>query len=88
MKLCEKSHQNSIWPYLVALFISSFTAFLTWFTLAYSHFDMTERLLGSIGMFLATDATLTHYMMACMKRHSRPQAQVHRFNHRQRPIGT
>jgi hypothetical protein len=85
MKLCAQCHHTP-WPYLFALFISGFTAFLTWFTLAYSHFDATERLLGSIGIFLAADATLTHYMMACMKRHCRHQDRG--FSHRQRPLST
>lgn len=92
MKLCAQCHQTP-WPYLLALFLAGFAAFLTWLTLGYSEFDPTERVLWSIGVFLAVDTTLTHYMMACMKRHCRHHGHAyssrdHGLAHRHRPLIT
>jgi hypothetical protein len=94
MKLCSQCHHTP-WPYLVAAFISTFAAFLTWLILGYNtHFDGSERLLGSLGMFFMMNVTLTRYMMACMKRHCRHGEQhrqhvpVRNLGHRPRPIGT
>lgn len=68
MRICKQSWYV-IWPYLIAVFIAGFAAFLTWLTLGYSEFDETERIIGAIGMFLIVGATLSHYMMSCMERH-------------------
>ncbi|KOR30991.1 hypothetical protein TI05_13165 [Achromatium sp. WMS3] len=68
IKICSQC-QYAFWPYLVALFIAIFAAFLTWLTLGYSEFDATERIIGAIGMFALAGTTLSYYMTSCMERH-------------------
>ena len=70
MKLCPKCRKTP-WPFLFALFIAGFTAFLTWLILLYSQFDVTHRWVWSGVVFVAAAATLVHYVISCMKRHCR-----------------
>lgn len=70
MKLCSQCRKTP-WPFLFALFISGFTAFLTWMMLLLSQFGATERVIVTAVVFLAAAATLIHYMLSCMKRHCR-----------------
>ncbi|KOR30701.1 hypothetical protein TI04_04540 [Achromatium sp. WMS2] len=93
MKFCIKCH-TTLWPYLIALFIAGFAAFLTWLTLSYSEFDPTEKMLIASGTFLMVAATITHYMIACMERHCRhdqdykgKKRRPHKIGNRQRPVG-
>jgi hypothetical protein len=92
MKLCSQCHHTP-WPYLVAVFIAAFAAFLTWLILGYNaEFSAHECLLGSIGMFLVVGAALSHYMMSCMKRHCRHNTpnrnSAQGLGSRPRPLGT
>jgi formate-dependent nitrite reductase membrane component NrfD len=97
MKLCAQCH-NTVWPYLIALFIAGVTAFLTWIILGYSDFDAIERILIAAGIFLGTSVALAYYMMVCMQRHCHHHHQkiFHRHNYHRhtnnlsnhhRPIG-
>lgn len=90
MKICAKCHL-AFWPYLIALFIASVTAFLTWLILGYSDFDTTEQILIAAGMFMLTGVSLTHYMMICMQRHCHHHNHAFRhsntFRSRQRQVG-
>jgi apolipoprotein N-acyltransferase len=70
MKLCQECRKTP-WPFAFALFISSFTAFLTWLMLSFSGFNDTEQLIGSSMVFVAAAATLFHYVLSCMRRHCR-----------------
>jgi ABC-type uncharacterized transport system permease subunit len=68
MKLCSDCRRTP-WPFLVALFIASFAAFLTWLTLSFNQADTTQLILGVAVMFVAAGATLIHYVINCMRRH-------------------
>jgi hypothetical protein len=70
MKLCSQCRKTP-WPFLFALLLAGFAAFLTWLTLLTSQFDATDRLLMTGAVFLATAGTLSHYMVSCMRRHCR-----------------
>ena len=80
MKLCSQC-RHSVWPFVFALFIAAFAAFLTWMTLYYSRFDTVERLLLTGGVFVAAAATLIHYMLSCMRRHCRHDDHGHPDSH-------
>ncbi len=70
MKLCSECRKTP-WHLAFAFFISGITAFLTWLMLSFSGFSETEQLIGSAMIFLAAAATLSHYVLSCMKRHCR-----------------
>jgi hypothetical protein len=68
MKLCSDC-RSTPWPYLVVVFIASFTTFLTWLTLATT--GMSQDAIGwaSAGVFLGTGFGLLGYIRACLRRH-------------------
>ena len=70
MKLCPQC-QKTPWPFLFALFIAGFAAFLTWLTTALSDLTYGLRIAASASVFIAVAATLIHYVVSCMKRHCR-----------------
>jgi FtsH-binding integral membrane protein len=70
MKLCPECSKSPL-PFLMAFFLASVSAFLTWLTLTYSQFGTVERIAGTTLVFIAVGATIVHYMLACMRRHCR-----------------
>jgi len=80
MKLCNECRKTP-WPFAFALFISSVTGFLTWLMLSFGGFNETEQLIGSAAVFFASAATLTHYVLSCMKRHCRQDGCHHHSQH-------
>jgi len=82
MKLCSECSKSPL-PFVMALFVASVSAFLTWLTLTYSQFSDVERAVGSILVFVAVGATIMHYMLRCMRRHCR---HGHHSAHRQSTV--
>lgn len=68
MKLCRECGKRP-WPYLIALFIASFSAFLTWLTLESAGFSADVIRWWSGAVFVIVTALLVSYMIACMRRH-------------------
>ena len=68
MRLCADCHMTP-WPYLLAVFISGFVAFLTWLTLEYKEISATTAAWLTAAVFCAVLAFLLSYMVACMRRH-------------------
>lgn len=68
LKLCGKCRRKP-WPYLMAMFLSSFIAFVTWLTLSAADLPENPRNLMTAGVFLVAVSLLVGYMISCMRRH-------------------
>ena len=76
MKLCADCRKTP-WPYVIALFIAGFTAFLTWLTLASAGINPNENRWWTAGMFLGVFGLIMTYMLSCMRRHCRHDNHAH-----------
>ena len=70
MSLCSECRRTP-WPFLFIGFISLMVAFITWMMLDLAQLQAGVRLAVSGLVFLAMAATLSHYVMNCMRRHCR-----------------
>jgi hypothetical protein len=77
MKACRECVQKP-WPYLIALFIATFSAFLTWLTLASAGVPVATNRLWSGGVFFVVILFLMMYMVSCLRRHCGHQTHLHR----------
>jgi len=68
MKLCGKCRKKP-WPYAIALFISGFVAFVTWWTPAAAGVSAEAGRWWTGIAFLVAVAMLLGYMVSCMRRH-------------------
>ncbi len=57
------------WPFLLAVFISGFVAFLTWLVLDYKDIAAITSAWITVAVFSAVLAFLLTYMVACLRRH-------------------
>lgn len=76
MKLCGKCRKKP-WPYAIAVFISTFVAFVTWLTLSVAGLTPDDKLLWTVTAFLASAITLFSYMISCMRRHCADDQHAH-----------
>ena len=53
----------------MAMFISSFIAFVTWLTLTAADLPDNPRNLMTAGVFLVAASLIVGYMVSCMRRH-------------------
>lgn len=72
MKLCPECN-SGVLPYAMVAVISAVLGFLTWLTLGLSEPSPLVRIGGGVAVFFAVGATLTHYVISCMRRHCRHQ---------------
>ena len=77
MKLCRECGKRP-WPYLMALFIAAFSAFLTWLTLESAGLPADSVRWWSVGVFLTVAVLLVSYMISCIRRHC---GHERRFSH-------
>jgi cytosine/uracil/thiamine/allantoin permease len=70
MKLCGQCRKKP-WPYLIAMGIAVFVAFLTSLTLGVSGIAPDANRLWTAGVFVGVIALLLGYMVVCMRRHCR-----------------
>ncbi len=77
MKLCSECGKKP-WPYLMAVFIASFSAFLTWLTLQSAGLSPSAIWWGSAGVFVVVTVLLVSYMVSCIRRHC---GHERRFSH-------
>ncbi|MCF7991659.1 MAG: hypothetical protein K9M02_14540 [Thiohalocapsa sp.] len=84
MKFCRECN-TSVLPYAMVVLISGTIGFLTWLTLGLSEPPAMVRIGASIGVSLAVGATLTHYVISCMRRHCRHQERFARRSGPTRP---
>jgi hypothetical protein len=68
MRLCSECRKTP-WPYMMALFIAGFTAFLTWLTLSTTGLKPETNGWVTAGVFLTVLGMLMTYMVSCMRRH-------------------
>lgn len=73
MKLC-KTCFASPWPFVLMTVIAAMTGFITWLTLGLQQPDPQLRIAIAVIAFVAVEATLIHYVIACMRRHCRHHA--------------
>ena len=73
MNLCSECRRTP-WPFLFITFISVVVASITWMMLDLAQLQAGVRLSVSGLVFLAVAATLSHYVMSCMRRHCRSQS--------------
>jgi hypothetical protein len=76
MKLCPKCVSSPL-PFFMVFFVAGVSAFLTWLTLTFSQAGMTERVVGTVVVFLAVGGTVLHYVLSCMRRHCRHGQEAH-----------
>jgi hypothetical protein len=77
MKICTECSRSPL-PYIMVVFVSSVSAFLTWLTLTYSEFETSALVAATCGVFLAVAVTLLHYVLSCIRRHCRHDSQAER----------
>ena len=70
MKLCEECRKKP-WPFLIAIIIALFVAFLTSLTLGAAGLTADANRLWTAGVFIGVIAVLLSYMVVCMRRHCR-----------------
>ena len=70
MRLCKECRRTG-WPYLIAILVAGFAAFLTWLTLAAAGFAPQENLRWTLGMLVGVAVALSLYVASCMRRHCR-----------------
>ena len=70
MKLCGQCRRKP-WPYLLAMVISMFVAFLTSLTLGAAGLTPEAIRLWTACVFVGVVAMLLGYMVVCMRRHCR-----------------
>lgn len=81
MKLC-KTCFASVWPFVLMTVIAGITGFVTWLTLGLSQPEPELRIAVTLIVFIAVEATLIHYVVACMRRHCRHHApEIERSHH-------
>lgn len=70
MGICPHCGQR-LWPFLVAVFVAAFIAFLTALTLASVGMAGPVAFAWSAAVFLGVVVLLSLYMANCMRRHCR-----------------
>jgi len=68
MKLCGECRRTP-WPYVIVVFISTFTAFLTWLTLNSAGIAPDANRWWTAGVFIGVGGMLFGYIVGCMRRH-------------------
>ena len=76
MKLCGKCRRKP-WPSAIAVFISTFVAFVTWLTLSVAGLRPDDKLWWTITAFLVSVVILFSYMISCMRRHCADDRHAH-----------
>lgn len=74
--LCPQC-RNSPWPYLMVLFLASFSGFLTWLMTTFANLGFGARLGASLLVFLVVAAGMLAYVLSCMRRHCRHAHHAH-----------
>ncbi|MCB1875420.1 MAG: hypothetical protein KDH88_05540 [Chromatiales bacterium] len=66
MRICPRCRRRP-WPYLVALFIGGFGAYLTWLTLGSTDLTAAARTAWTSSIFLLISGLLSIYTLSCMR---------------------
>lgn len=70
MKFCSEC-RVSPWPFALVTVIAGIIAFLTWLITGLSQPEPMVRIGATVGIFVAVEGTLVHYVASCIRRHCR-----------------
>jgi hypothetical protein len=70
MKFCSECNASP-WPFALVTTIAGVIAFLTWLIMGLSQPEPMVRIGATVGVFVAVEGTLVHYVASCIRRHCR-----------------